>query len=54
MIKEYTYYEADTVLDIIKSIDINEYFTNYRVDIENYNLESIKSLMFILKNTIKI
>lgn len=52
MIKEYTYYEADTVLDIIKSIDINEYFTNFRVDIKNYNLESIKSLMFNYKNII--
>lgn len=50
MIKEYTYYEADTVLNLINKIDIEEYFINYKVSIKEYNLEIIKSLMFNYKS----
>ena len=52
MFKEYTYYEADHVYEILRDIDTKNYFINYKVDIKNSNLASIKSLMFNYKNII--
>lgn len=52
MIKEYTYYEADKVYDIVRKIDKKEYFINSKFNLDNFDLGAIKSLMFNYKNII--